>query len=56
MFYSYQILDLRKSIANLIMSLVEENGPGASLVAAVSNVKCVSLSSILTTCDHRATF
>ncbi|XP_041375499.1 inositol 1,4,5-trisphosphate receptor type 3-like [Gigantopelta aegis] len=28
-----KILDLRKSISNLIMSLVEENGPGASIVA-----------------------
>jgi hypothetical protein len=33
----FQILLLRESIANLILSLIEENGPGATEVAVVSN-------------------
>lgn len=31
----FQILSLRESISNLVISLVEENGPGKSQVAMV---------------------
>lgn len=32
-----QILELREAISSLIISLIEENGPGNSQVAKVSN-------------------
>ena len=35
--HTFQILCLRESISNLVISLVEENGPGKSQVALVSS-------------------
>ena len=33
--FKFQVLDLQETIATLVMSLIEENGPGPSQVAKV---------------------
>lgn len=38
-FFLFQVLGLRESIANLILSLIEENGPGKTDISLVREEK-----------------